>query len=140
MAHSCTTSTGTAKAIDTFDEDFEPGQLVIHGGKEYYVVEKIKVYSNNRVVLKEVGKDSPALTVNKSHLRSAEIGSIDDMVKDIEDLALQRGMRNLVHADRQPIIAFYAKQFSDHYTRTLEKYCEDVYERLDEFYNKVFYQ
>ena len=134
-----TTSTGTAKAIDIFDEVFEPGQLVIYDGEEYYGVEKIpRTRYNDEVVLKQVGKDSPTLTVNTSHLRSAEIGSIDDMVKDIEGLALQRGMRNLVHADRQPIIAFYAKQFADHYTRTLEKYCAEVYERLDEFYNKVF--
>jgi len=51
-----------------------------------------------------------------SDIYSGESCTIDTMVEDITVLARRRGVRNLVHADRLPIVAAYAKQFAEHYT------------------------
>ena len=43
------------------------------------------------------------------------------MLEDIEELAYERGMRNMAHADRQLIIATYAKKFVEYYTEIMEE-------------------
>jgi hypothetical protein len=54
-------------------------------------------------------------TTKWSDIYSGESCHVDTMIKDITALARRRGVRNLVHADRLPIIAEYAKQFAKHY-------------------------
>jgi hypothetical protein len=51
-----------------------------------------------------------------SEIYSGESYHVDVMVEDITALARRRGVRNLVHADRLPIVAAYAQQFAEHYT------------------------
>ena len=58
------------------------------------------------------------------------MASIDCMVEDIEMLAHDRGMRNLVHADKQPIITIYANEFAEHYKSILQDTLRDENGRI----------
>ena len=58
-------------------------------------------------------------TTKWSDIYSGESCTVDTMIKDITALARRRGVRNLVHADRLPIITEYAKQFAQHYTTAI---------------------
>jgi hypothetical protein len=59
-------------------------------------------------------------------LYSGESCTIDAMVEDIMALARRRGVRNLVHADRLPSVAAYAKQFAEHYTRLMRTAADEL--------------
>jgi hypothetical protein len=59
-------------------------------------------------------------------LYSGESCTIDAMVEDITTLARRRGVRNLVHADRLPIVAAYAKQFAEHSTRLIRTAADEL--------------
>ena len=61
-----------------------------------------------------------------SDIYSGESFTVDAMVEDITALARRRGVRNLVHADRLPIIAAYAKQFAEHYTRKIREAADEL--------------
>jgi hypothetical protein len=63
-------------------------------------------------------------------LYSGESCTIDAMVEDITALARRRGVRNLVHADRLPIVAAYAKQFAQHYTRLIRTAADELRELM----------
>ena len=125
---------------DNFDEELEPGQLVyatIDGSNlDRYFVKKHK--TNDKQVILKTRDGEETITKNISELWSGEIKSIDYMVEDIEKLACDRGIRNIVHADRQPIIEAYAKQFADHYTGILEESLHDIQEMLDNFFDEIF--
>ena len=45
--------------------------------------------------------------------------SDDSIIEDIIKLSEDRGLRNLAHVDRQPIIEKYAKSFSEYYEMKL---------------------
>ena len=129
---------------DQFEEDFEPGQLVYasvaadaNSYKLYYFV-KYHDTDDTKIVLrpKNGGEN---ITRSIDTLQSGETADIDSIVKDIEQLGSRdRGMRNLVHCDRQPIIEAYAKQFADYYTEILNDSLSQIEDELDEFYNTVF--
>jgi hypothetical protein len=53
-------------------------------------------------------------------------------------LADDRGLRNLVHADRQPIIELHAKRFSQHYTDVVQRAKAKVFTLVDEYLDKAF--
>jgi hypothetical protein len=61
-----------------------------------------------------------------SDIYSGESFTVDAMVEDITALARRRGVRNLVHADRLPIIAAYAKQFAEHYTKKIREAADEL--------------
>jgi hypothetical protein len=65
-----------------------------------------------------------------SEIYSGESCAIDTMVEDISALARRRGVRNLVHADRLPIIGAYARQFAEHYTGVIRTAAEELRELL----------
>ena len=60
------------------------------------------------------------------HVLSGESRTIDTMVEDITALARRRGVRNLVHTDRLPIIEAYAKQFAEYYTGVIRAAAEEL--------------
>ena len=78
------------------------------------------------------------VTKSISEVYSAEAAEIDCMVEDIETLCHDRGMRNLVHADRQPILVVYANAFAEYYESILEDTLDTISEKLDIFYDTVF--
>ena len=68
-------------------------------------------------------------TTKWSEIYSGE-STVDTMIKDITALARSRGVRNLVHADRLPIIAEYAKQFAKHYTSAIRTAADELRELM----------
>ena len=69
-------------------------------------------------------------TTKWSDIYSGESCTVDTMIKDIAALARRRGVRNLVHADRLPIIAEYAKQFAKHYTTAIRTAADELRELM----------
>ena len=69
---------------------------------------------------------------------SGESGSIDAMVQDIKQLAADRGIRNVVHADRQPIIARYAEEFGHHYQRAMQATLKTIRKSVGGHFDAVF--
>ena len=69
-------------------------------------------------------------TTKWSDIYSGESCHVDTMIKDIAALARRRGVRNLVHADRLPIIAEYAKQFAKHYTTAIRTAADELRELM----------
>ena len=53
-------------------------------------------------------------------------------------LAHDCGMRNLVHADKGPIITIYVNEFAEHYKSILQKTLREISKKLDMFYDTVF--
>jgi hypothetical protein len=70
--------------------------------------------------------------------RSGEIGSMDIICEDILQLAKDRGMRNLVHIDRQPIIACYAQAFAKHYTKSIRQTVQETHQMLSTMLDALF--
>ena len=134
------------KSRDQFDEDFEPGQLVYARKKDdtnsyskFFFVEKDNTDKYKRKAILKPENGGETVTKSIDMLSSGEASHIDCMIKDIEQLgSSDRGIRNLVHCDRQPIIEAYAKQFADYYTTILESSLTKIDKELDEFYNTVF--
>ena len=77
-------------------------------------------------------------SISKSSFFSNEIYSAETMIEDIQLLAKDRGMRNLVHIDRQPIIAQYAGAFAQHYARVCQDTKDLIQKKMDTFFNTVF--
>jgi hypothetical protein len=69
-------------------------------------------------------------TTKWSDIYSGESCTVDTMIKDITALARSRGVRNLVHADRLPIIAEYAKEFAKHYTTAIRTAADELRELM----------
>ena len=69
---------------------------------------------------------------------SGESDSIDTMVKDIKQLAADRGIRNVVHADRQPIIARYAEEFGNHYEKAMQATLKTIRKSVGGHFDAVF--
>lgn len=69
-------------------------------------------------------------TTKWSEMSSGESCHVYTMISDITALARNRGVRNVVHADRLPIIAEYAKQFAKHYTTAIRTAAEELRELM----------
>ena len=68
---------------------------------------------------------------------SAETHSIGAMTKDIKQLAADRGIRNVVHADRQPIIARYAAEFGRHYQKAMQATLKTIRKSVGSHFDAV---
>ena len=64
--------------------------------------------------------------IKMSEIYARESLTVDVMVEDITALARRRGVRNIVHADRLPIVAAYAKQFAEHYTAKIRAAADEL--------------
>ena len=130
------------RELDQFDDE------VVIGSRIYCPLSSEDTHSSPVIVteiLTELGyRDTPYKSVKwssecrenvngKSKLSTAFSGescTIDTMVADITALASRRGVRNLVHADRLPIIEAYAKQFAKHYTGVIRTAAEELRELM----------
>lgn len=104
--------------------------------------EEILYQVNNRwvsgVVVKEsIGKATIELSdkkvvsgVKHSDMYFENVSSFDGIVVDIKAMIEQRGLRNDILADRQPIVAEYAKQFAVHYKEILLDAVDDIHRKL----------
>jgi hypothetical protein len=76
--------------------------------------------------------------VKVSSCFSGESLSVSSICEDILQLAKDRGMRNLVHIDRQPIIACYAQAFAKHYTKSIRQTVQETHQMLSTMLDSVF--
>ena len=132
------------RAVDNFDEACELGQ------KFWYVIDPDKHCSpvvvtgidGTRISWREaspaVGTEPRTGSDDKSKFLSFEIRPVEDMIEDIKLLAEDRGMRNLVHIDRQPIVAQYARAFAEHYTEVCRDTASLIQKKVDTFFNTIF--
>jgi len=128
--------------IDQFNEPIEKGQKVcVKIGEELWVVVVTNVTSNT-VSWKETNPKSGAEPeVGSTPVKgvfSRECNSAERMIEDIGLLAANRGTRNFVHVDRQPIIECYAKAFAQHYTKEIRDTKDLICKKLDLVLNTVF--
>tara|TARA_Y100000389_G_scaffold172404_1_gene180787 strand:- start:325 stop:2442 length:2118 start_codon:yes stop_codon:yes gene_type:complete len=61
------------------------------------------------------------------------------LIKDIKIMAeRERGLRNLLHIDRQKILDAHVQAFAEYYGTALKQACARMYEELAYFYRNVF--
>jgi len=130
------------RPIDGFDEPLEIGQKFWYNLKEVVVTDikgdLISWSEASPAAGEEPQTGEMKLPKFKSECRSSEISAVQTMIKDIMLLAQDRGTRNLVHIDRQPIIAQYAGAFAQHYTRVCRNTADLILKKVDSFFNTVF--
>ena len=123
--------------VDQFDdlEVNEPLLLLIDGNygmsQNYMFVSrnKSKIVVKNTETLETSEFDS-SLVYTMNHC-------INDCIKDIKLMAENRGMKNLLHMDRQPIIAEYAKQFADHYKKHMMRAIDAIAIVMSSFFDDL---
>ena len=145
MVNAHATHAKTLSPIDDFDDPLECGKIVfvmltpqsIHASR--VMVTGIK---GNEVFWQEAfpdaGKTPETGTSKKSELYSGEIHDVKSMIEDIKLLAADRGMRNFVHIDRQPIIAKYAQAFAKHYTTVNRNTARLIQKNVNTLFDTVF--
>jgi hypothetical protein len=149
-------SPGVASLVqprDSFDEPLEVGSLVYFKqtdaaqktSADLYRVSGLDLSSKN-LSLKRKPEDEAekpvVVTRNCSSeafpgVYSAETHSIGAMTKDIKQLAADRGIRNVVHADRQPIIARYAAEFGRHYQKAMQATLKTIRKSVGSHFDAV---
>jgi hypothetical protein len=131
------------RAVDNFDE-CEPGQKLKYAidpktGWSSVVVTGI---DENRILWREaspaVGTEPRTGSDNKLKFYICHCAALETMIEDIKLLAEDRGMRNLVHIDRQPIVAQYARAFAEHYTEVCRDTASLIQKKVDTFFNTIF--
>jgi hypothetical protein len=89
------------------------------------LVDKI-AFPTNYKIAKWVNDSDNEGECELSDIYSGESCTTDTMVEDITALARRRGVRNLVHVDRLPIVEAYAKQFAKHYTGVIRTAADEL--------------
>lgn len=135
---------------DEFDEPYEIGQMnyacINPDDKKLKAVIVTHIEGNT---VHFVGREDPSLTCTRNacgnacgkwqeQAYSGERDSDDTLVKDIEQQALDRGIRNFVHIDRQPIIQAYAQEFAKHYTKVIHEAKKKVGAHVSKFFDRMF--
>jgi len=77
-------------------------------------------------------------TTPQTEIWTAEVASPKCMIEDIQLLVANRGTRNVMHADRQPIIEFYAAKFAKHYGSKIRSARDLIDTKLAALFDKVF--
>ncbi|MCP4307729.1 MAG: hypothetical protein GY788_23225, partial [bacterium] len=111
-------------AVEILDFDLKP--IALHILKEH---DNMMVNWDLRL------KENEYLSRNDRQILSEEQQL---MIKDIKNMIDLRGLRNSVHADRQPIIAAYAAQFALHSTEVIRKSASIIQRDMSEFFKAVF--
>lgn len=104
--------------FDQFDDLEVNEQLIVDIDKNQQDVECTFVSrncSNSKIKVKKTKTDQ-IFEFEQSAVFTYNHRS-DCCVEDIKIMAKDRGMKNLLHIDRQPIISEYAKQFADYYKK-----------------------
>ena len=135
------------RPLDELDDELELGEEVLispDGGKS----------ANSRVVVTGFDKvtgfgketklnitwkanDGKEGTTARTDV-SARHCTADDIVTDIIRLADDRGLRNMVHVDREPIINLYAKRFAQHYGTILRAAKVEMLEEVRRRFEAAF--
>jgi len=144
----------TVEHRDEFSEPFESGQKVWISSKdrsEFFCVivtdvkddtiswrkdTSAKVETSAEMSAEVVGSTD----TSKEKVRSGETVAVDTIIEDIRLLTADRGMRNFVHIDRQPIIERYAQAFAAHYTKEIRDTALLIGKKLDLVLDTVFSQ
>jgi GTP-binding protein EngB required for normal cell division len=124
----------TGRSRDSFDEPVEVGQMLLSKFGPVCVT----AISGDQVSWTSACEPPKTGTCKLSEMGSGESHSVDDMVADIQALASRRGVRNLVHADRMPIIEAYSKQFAEHYAAVIREAAKELLELIREYLDAAF--
>ena len=111
-----------------------------------YYVSGLDASNTNLSLKRKLGDEAETPVVLKRNsttglfpgVSSGESESIATMVQDIKQLAADRGIRNVVHADRQPIIARYAEEFGHHYQRAMQATLKTIRKSVGGHFDAVF--
>ena len=128
---------------DEFDEPFEVGQVnwVKINQEDKHLTDVVITSIKGTTVSFEDARD-PKRTctrqVTDKNICSGELHTNVDLITDIKALASDRGLRNLVHIDRQPIIAAYAADFAKHYTKAIQAAKQKVGAHIGKFFDQIF--
>ena len=122
--------------IDEFD-DLEPGQEINYNAAPTNEICSIatidKILKDGKFLVKAGGK---SVELDKSVLYSTDC-SIDIILKDIAAMVKKRGFRNVMHADRQPVIAAYALKFPEHYKKIISETVIILYKKVIDFFDRI---
>jgi len=131
--------------IDDFDDPLECGKIVwgkLSPQSKHNTRVIVTGIKGNEVIWQEAfpdaGKTPETGTSKKSELFSGEIYAVKSIIEDIKLLAADRGMRNFVHIDRQPIIAKYAQAFAKHYTTVNRNTARLIKKKVNTLFDTVF--
>ena len=143
-------STCQLQLIDSFDEPLEVGKLVYYHQPPDETNSPFRVTEVNEskktITLKRKADDEAEtrVVVQKDStgafpgVFSAETDSSGSMAEDIKQLAADRGVRNVVHADRQPIIARYAEEFGHHYQKSMQTTLKTIRTSVSDHFDAAF--
>jgi len=143
-------SMGTCQLIDPFDEPLEVGTRVYYRQPPDETNSPFRVTEVNEskktITLKRKADDeaeTPVVVQKGSTgafpgVFSAETDSSGSMAEDIKQLAADRGVRNVVHADRQPIIARYAEEFGHHYQKSMQTTLKTIRTSVSDHFDTAF--
>ena len=136
----------TVQPIDAFDEPLEVGTLVYYRKDDMSGPYRVTNVSDTTLSLKRKLDDEAETPVVLSRnsagafpgVSSGETDAIITMAQDIKQLAADRGVRNVVHADRQPIIARYAEEFGHHYQKAMQATLKTIRTSVSDHLDAVF--
>ena len=144
-------STCQLQLIDSFDEPLEVGKLVYYHQPPDETNSPFRVTEVNEskktITLKRKADDEAETRVEVVQkdstgafpgVFSAETDSSGSMAEDIKQLAADRGVRNVVHADRQPIIARYAEEFGHHYQKSMQTTLKTIRTSVSDHFDAAF--
>jgi hypothetical protein len=121
-------SSRSLRRVDELDEVAVGSSVYLSSGDKVTVTELVVDRMCNRIVKWETEDREGECRLIEVY--SGESCSVDTMISDITALARNRGVRNLIHADRLPIIAEYAKQFAKHYTTAIRAAADELRELM----------
>mmetsp|Transcript_32254 Transcript_32254/g.86367 ORF Transcript_32254/g.86367 Transcript_32254/m.86367 type:complete len:692 (-) Transcript_32254:133-2208(-) len=134
----------TVRVLDEFDE-LEPGTTVqVNVQPNDNLFTKVFVTSVTDKTVSWEQRDASGSRVGEpgstpmSNVYSAESGSCSDMIAEISLLGNDRGMRNMLHVDRQPIITVYMQRFAKHYAKILTDRGQELRSMVSKTIDGVF--
>ena len=108
------------RLLDKFDDEpFEGQRFKDNAGIGYELVSVIGAGTSSEQFKLNNSETKADKQLPRSQIFTTN-SSIDDQVAEIKTLLGTRCLRNVVHADRQPVIEYYAKKFAMHYKCQIE--------------------
>lgn len=134
LARSC-------RPFDTHDDMFIGKKIMVQGKSSENLTVEFTGFAqrpNYQPVAKWINPETNETGENdKKKIKSLD-STPDSIVKDILRLADDRGLRNIVHIDRQPIIELFAKQFAQHYTGVIRSAKKEMFDKIRKLFDCVF--
>lgn len=131
---------------DQFEDPLEVGQIVgVMQDRTVSAAIVTSIQATPEATYVDWCRDAPheAQGVRKGQTQTQALYSEEGyasscIINDIKRLAADRGMRNEVHLDRQPIIACYTTDFAKHCTKKLQEARMDIHSELTSVFDSVF--